>query len=247
MAARPRLRLAVVGDARDSRFDAALEEIHNRIVHLELAPGSVFTEGELAADLGMSKTPVREALQVLGFLGLVEAAPRRGYRVAPITIRHTRELFDLRELIEGEAAAEAARRPPDNGQLAELNRLAEARADPDDPASIGRFLDDNLSFHAGVAAASGNRRLERLVRQMLFEQERLFHLSLRLTNRTEEMVHEHHDLLAALIDGEPDRARSVAVEQVGAARRMVLDALLSSAAILEANVGELHEEDARGG
>lgn len=246
MASRPRLRLAVVG-APDSRFDAALEEIHHRIVHLDLPPGSIFTEGELALDLGMSKTPVREALHVLGFLGLVEAAPRSGYRVAAITIRHTRELFDLRELIEGEAAAEAARRPLDDGQIADLNRLAEARANPADRASIARFLDDNLSFHAGVAAASGNRRLERLVRQLLFEQERLFHLSLRLTNRSEEMVHEHHDLLEALIDGDPERAKSVAVEQIGSARRMVLDALLSSSAVLEANVGELPEEDTRDG
>lgn len=227
---------AADGARRRTLAEDAYDVIKDRIIRLDLPPGHAFSESELAASLGHSKTPVREALARLLREGLVEVMPRSGYRVAPITVADAQDLLRLRTLLETEAAGLAAARDVDADELHRLEALCRTSYDPDDHASISRFLQANTRFHSAVAHLSGNNRLAAVLTQVLEQLERLFHLGLTLRPRSAEIVHEHQELLDALQRRDPESARRAADIQGRAAETMVLDALLSSEAVLRANV-----------
>ncbi len=212
----------------ESLADTVYAEIRSRITRLEIAPGSSFTEAQLALQLGLSKTPVREALSRLRQEGFVHLAPGAGYRASDVTIKDTRELFALRVLLEGEAAALAAAQAVGLSDLRALEELCTSTYSPDDTGSVDRFLEANTQFHLMVGRASGNVRLTTILEVMLVQMERLFRIGLLLSSRADEIVHEHRDLLQAILAGDAEAARKVAVAQVRASQRMVIDALVSS-------------------
>jgi DNA-binding GntR family transcriptional regulator len=207
--------------------DRAYRAIKQDILVCALAPGADVTERELGARYGLGKAPLREALIRLTHEGLLQAIPRSGYRITPVTIQDVQDIFALRLLLEPAAARQAAGRI-DAALLRELNELCRAGYKPGDRASESRFLRANRQFHVAIADASGNRRLARLLGQLLEETERLFHLGLAVRDRTEEMKHEHEDLLAALVRGDGGAAEQAAIAQIDAARTMVMDGILSA-------------------
>lgn len=216
--------------------ERAYDAIKRRVVCLDIPPGAVFTESKMAAELNLGKTPVREALMRLQREGLVEVLARSGYRAAPVTLRDVKELMALRVLLECEAASQAAQATKDPHQLRSLDALCRVAYDPHERASISQFLRANTEFHVTIAEAAGNSRLARTLEQLLHELERIFHLGLALTSRTQEIVHEHEDLVAAIMCGDAASARKIALAQCQASQAMVLDALLSSPALLSANI-----------
>lgn len=222
--------------AGGTRAGEAYVEIKRRIIELEMPPGAPFTEGELASELGISKTPAREALARLQVAGLVEVVPRSGYRVTAVTVKSTRDLFGLRSLLEPEAAALAASGALDLSTLATLEALGTMTYRPEDRASVRSFLRANNAFHVSLARVGGNEQLARLLEQILEQLERPFYLGLTLSPRADEIVHEHTELLNAVKRGDADGARSVAAAQAAASQKMVIDALLSSDAVVSANV-----------
>jgi DNA-binding GntR family transcriptional regulator len=226
-----------VSKQRASLASVAYEEIRRRIIRLEIPPGEGFTEAELAQDLGLSKTPVREALAQLRLERLVEIDPRSGCRAAPVTLRDTMEVCALRSLLEGEAASLAAGRLSDVDQLLRLERLCSSSYSPGDPASVDAFLELNTEFHCTVAKAGGNERLAGLLADVLHQLERLLRIGLVYSSRAEQIVHEHEELLGAIMSGDADRARSVAVAGAGAAQKMILDGLLATPEVLSASIG----------
>lgn len=227
------------GEVLPTRTHEAYTVIKRRIIELKLPPGASFTEGALAEQLGLSKTPVREALARLRQERLVDAAPRSGYFVTPVTMKHARDLFQLRALLEGEAAALAAERGADLDTLVELEELCIASYDPTDESSITRFLQANNRFHVTLASLGGNDELAALLEQVLEQLERLFHLGLALSSRSEEMVHEHRELLDAVKLGDRDAARRAASAQTGSSQLMVLNAMLTSETLLSTNIVSL--------
>jgi DNA-binding GntR family transcriptional regulator len=108
-----------------SRTALARETIRDRILRLEMPPGTVFSEGDLVTALGMGKTPVREALNLLTHESLVAVAPHSGYLVMPVTLRDIRELLELRLTVETLAARLAAGRRDAQG-LRGLDEAARA-------------------------------------------------------------------------------------------------------------------------
>jgi DNA-binding GntR family transcriptional regulator len=219
-----------------NRTDEAYQVIKRQIIELQLAPGASFTEGELAVALDLSKTPVREALVRLRQERLVDAVARSGYRVAEVTVKHARDLLQLRTLLEVEAAGTAAERGADVELLRELQQLARESYDSTDRNSIARFMRQNTRFHVLLAQLGGNDALATMLEQVMEQLERLFHLGLALRSRGDEIVHEHGELLKAIKAGDADSARRIAAEQTSASQLMVLNALLSSEAILSANI-----------
>ena len=216
--------------------DRAYATIKSQLIYLDLPPGTMFTEASLARELGISKTPVREALARVRREGLVEASARSGYRVTPVTVKDARNLFALRILLEGEAAALAAQHMEDPKHLGVLDRLQKASYNPKDVDSIKTYMRRNTEFHMTVARASGNEHLAAVLEQILDQMERLFHIGLALTNRADEIIHEHTDLVKAIVSGDEKTAREVAVTQIRNSQRMVLDALLASPRLLSTNV-----------
>jgi len=205
----------------------AYEALKQDILTCTLRPGTQIYEGELAARYGTSKTPVREALNLLGQEGLVEVLPRRGYLVAPVTLRDVQEVFQLRLVLETAAAELAAEHITEEG-LRQLNALVAVRYTYGDRASYARFLRANREFHVAVAQASGNGRLAAFVGKLLEDMERILHLGLDLRDSADEMAAEHAELVDALLRGDSALARRVVTDQLQTSRKRVLEALVGS-------------------
>ncbi|MDQ1438101.1 MAG: hypothetical protein QOK43_1730 [Acidimicrobiaceae bacterium] len=226
----------VVELAAPNRAADAYNIIKRRIIEMEMAPGAPFTEHKLAASLDLSKTPVREALVRLRQEGLVEATARSGYRVTPVTFKDARSLFQLRSLLEVEAAGMAAERGSDLDALLELEQLGRESYDASDRESVLRFIQHNTRFHVTLARLGGNRFLANVLEQVLEQLERLMLLGLGLRARGDEIVHEHQELLQAIKGGDADEARRVASSQATSSQLMMLEALLSSEPLLSTNL-----------
>ncbi len=222
-------------DGRVSLSDQTYTRLRKSILELDVAPGSSLTESELAADLGVSKAPVREALARLRREGLVESIARSGYQVRPVTVKDARDLFGLRSLLEVEAAGLAASAGGVIDHLRELDELAQAAYDPTDRSSIIQFLSANRDLHVGIARFAGNQRITHALEQVLDQLLRYFHLALPHA-KAEVMVHEHRDLLSAILSGNQIAAREIALAQARSSQAMVIDALLSSDAVLSTNL-----------
>jgi DNA-binding GntR family transcriptional regulator len=152
----------------ESKKQETYRKLRRAIINGELRPGDVITEGKVASRFGFSKAPVREALGWLAFEGLLQPLPRFGYLVTSLTIRDVQEAYHLRELLEAEAVRLAADRiTPEQVALLDAN-LAQQ------DSTYG--LAENRQFHLTIARASGNRRLERLIEQLLDDMERILTL-----------------------------------------------------------------------
>lgn len=162
------------GPAGGSLTDQVYATLKRRILRREWGPGTLPSESRLARWHGVSKTPAREALRRLHQEGLVELLPYGGYLVGRLTVEQTRDLIEARRVIEGEAADLAAGRagPKD---LAALSALAEERFVAGDGGSFTRFAATNRSFHVGVAEATQNRLLAKVVGDLLDRMQQAMH------------------------------------------------------------------------
>lgn len=215
--------------------ESAYSELKRRIIRCELEPGQRITEAQLAGETGIGKTPIREALTRLTQEGLVSSIRGHGYEVTPITLGDLQDLFAYRIILEGQAAQLAAGHVQ-AVDLKRLDELCQAHYHIGDTESEENYMRANFAFHVLVAEASGNRRLATAVRQVLEESERLLYLSNILKNRTEEVTSEHKGLVEALLAGDGEAARKMAVQHIGASERLVLDALLKSPSLLNINI-----------
>jgi DNA-binding GntR family transcriptional regulator len=229
---------AHAGETGGSLADEAYARIRRRIVGCDLAPGEQVTEGQLVETHGIGKTPVREALQRLAQEGLVQPIRRHGYRVAPITLRDVRDLFGLRLIIEP-AAAELAVGRLDVDHLRDIQARYAAclLVDPTGAFPL------NTAFHLASAQHSGNARLARTMAQLLSDSERLYNLGFRFRSPEFQFAHWHEELIEAFASGDPRRARDCAAAQVVDAQRMVVEALLHSPTLLDADVTLAGAED----
>lgn len=211
--------------------DRAYERIRHDIICCIIAPGAEISEAQLCAHYRLGKAPVRMALHRLAHEGLVRAIPRRGHMVSPVTLKDIQDIFELRQMLEPQAARMAAGRV----NAPQLKLLAEACRggyQPGDAKSIDRFLEANKAFHTAIAEATGNTRLAHAIAQLLDGMTRLLHLGLGLRNRSQELEQEHGALVKALVRGDGDTAQRICRDQIEAARNMVLSAVLTSKSIM---------------
>ncbi len=177
-------------------------ELRDAIVHSRLAPGHYLSEPQLTEDLGVSRTPIRSALQALIQDGLVRTSPGRGAVVSDVTAQDIRDLFELRIGIEGVAARLAAERASD----AAVARLrATILPDPQDVGEKKLQAMGN-SFHSVVAEISGNERLRDLLLLMEPQLERCRAISYAVPGRGQEAQLEHFEVLSAIEKRDADQA-----------------------------------------
>jgi DNA-binding GntR family transcriptional regulator len=153
-----------VGDpTRAAHTRLAYEAVRERIASGAVTPGEWLREHAVAASLGLSRTPVREALRLLAAEGVVELVHNRGARVVDWTPEDIDEAYRLRALVEGYGAGLAARRadPQSVAELRALQDRYERTLVEDGPG--GALAQCNDDFHAAVVAASGSARLSALL------------------------------------------------------------------------------------
>ncbi|HYM68380.1 MAG TPA: GntR family transcriptional regulator [bacterium] len=225
--------------------ETAYALIKRSIIRCELEPGGPVSEEQLASLYGVGRAAVRAALKRLYQEQFVEHVSRQRYVVAPITLKHVQELFDVRLLLEPAAARRAANHV-DGEHLRRLNKLCQARYRVGDRTSAEAFLRANTEFHTIVARSSGNRALADMIVGLLEKVERIHHMGHLLRDRNEEASHEHHDLIEALVAGDCERAERIMTEQITAARTFVLESMLSSPSVQLVNVAAGRDESLAG-
>lgn len=187
-----------------------------------LAPGTRIKQEALAAELGVSREPVRQALLLLEREGLVRATPRRGAIVAPLDRQAIRDLYELREAVEGLVAAKvAARRDFDPTPLRDIVERGRAAARG---GSLAHLIDLDLDFHMALYEASGNRVMTEVMRGQWSHVRRLMAMTLGGAGYRVQAWDEHAALVEAIAARKPARARAIAVEHARAARRHLLAA-----------------------
>jgi GntR family transcriptional regulator, rspAB operon transcriptional repressor len=202
----------------------AYNELRARIIGCEVLPGTPLTEKQVVEQLGIGKTPVREAMRRLVQDGLLRVAPRSGYRVTPITLDDVDEAFEVRSILEV-AAAEGAAGRLDASTLGRLETLSRIGYDAGDAESVRDFLRLNREFHHTIALATGNGRLAAMVGALLDESQRCIHLGILTHPRSHAAQVEHTALLDAIRLGDRDAARREVLAQLAASREMVREDL----------------------
>lgn len=194
------------GSSKDTLTDRAYRQIEEMIVTLQLAPGQVLSEVELTEDLGIGRTPVREALQRLASEGLVQVLPRRGILVSDINLSRQLLLLELRREVERLCAGKAAKRasPEERESFAELARGLYQSADARDATAFMRLdRDFNQALLRGCHnefAESAMRRMQGLTRRFWFQH-------WREALDLERCARLHGDVAAAIADGDETGAR----------------------------------------
>lgn len=199
--------------ARVSLREQALDAIRASIVLGEIEPGVVYSAPSLAAQLGVSATPVREAMLDLVNEGVVEAVRNKGFRVIELDDKDLDEIFQLRLLLEVPAVREVAGR---------LGAKAQARLDADiatmelaaTQRDLRRYLAADRSFHLTLLSEVGNRRLVRIV-DRLREHTRLYGLQgLMDAEQLIQATAEHRQLLEAVVSGRAAEAGRLMADHV---------------------------------
>ncbi|MFC3125581.1 GntR family transcriptional regulator [Pseudoroseomonas globiformis] len=208
-----RHRAAAFVEPADRRTPTAADQAHARLKALildnHLPPGTQRLEGELALQLGLSRTPVREALVRLEQEGLIAITPRHGMRVLPIAAADMREIYDVLTSLEPMAAELLARRPePAVG----LERLERACADMEKALAAGErpaWAAADEAFHLGLADLCGNRRLAGMVMQVWEQSHRARLFTLNQRPLPARSTAEHRRVLGAIAAGDAEKAREL--------------------------------------
>lgn len=187
-------------------------DVRQAIISGELKPGDIIREPDLGRQYGTSRTPVREALSLLAFQGLLTALPRIGYQISSITMRDVQEAHHLRKLLEVEAIRLASESITDQ-ELDELQKVMSSR-------TAAEALANNHAFHAIIARASRSERLARLIEQLLDDMDRMQALDPHIA--TPSGPYEHAAMVAALRRHDADAAQAAMAQHVDGARQRIL-------------------------
>ena len=175
----------------------AYQELKRIILEGRVAPGEKLNEGDLAKALGISRTPVREAINRLEKEGLVEIFPQRGAFVVQFSEKDIFELFLIRENLEGLAARLVAERITETSLL-RLESCIRGFKEPFSEKDIQRYAREDFKFHQGIVTLSDARRLIQLV-SSLHDHIRIFRLTTRgVSDRMKSSLAEHRSIIEAL-------------------------------------------------
>jgi DNA-binding GntR family transcriptional regulator len=203
--ATPVMALVESADSARSQSEAAYLRIRERIVSLDMPPGSVVNEGRLREELKIGRTPIREALQRLARENLVRSVPHRGTFVTDVNITDLARITEVRVVLEAHAARLAANRlsASDRACFAELLQVLEHGRPKVDQREL-MLLDQQI--HRQIYIAARNPFLEATLERYFNLSLRLWYLVLDRDVSLREALEEHAELLRAILSGDADRA-----------------------------------------
>jgi len=198
--------------------------LKHRILTCSMPPGERIVEKTLCAEMNVSRTPLREALNRLVLEGLVSLVPYRGYAVAPLTVDSFRDLCELRRIVEsGTAALSAERATPDD--IARLTAAAELRYVPGDRQTYEAYLRANSTFHLALVKCTRNPQLEAIVMSALDKHQRPLYLGLDVGVDGAAATAEHLQVIDAVRAHDRQRAHDLMVHHIAHAEERIIAAL----------------------
>jgi len=205
--------------------DKVTQILREAILDGVLAPSTWLRETELAKEMSVSRTPVREALRRLSVEGLVNIRAHQGAMVARMTMEDVLKVYVVRESLEGLAARLAAKhrsqRHLDNlgGLLARMRRAAEEQEYPE-------LAQLNLAFHRTIREASANEYVDRFLTQVEYAVRRFGRTTFEVPGRAQEAVEEHARILECIAARDAEIAERLAREHMRRARQLRIQMLI---------------------
>ncbi|MDR8072784.1 GntR family transcriptional regulator [Burkholderia cenocepacia] len=202
----------------DSTADAVAASLRDMIINGELAAGERLVERDLAERFGISRIPMREAIQRLEREGLLDIFRNRGAVVRMLSASDVQEIYDLRVLLEGDAIYRSVKRLDDE-TLARAELVHRLLGDATVPRRQGEL---NREFHALLYSCCGNARQLKSIAELRGQVERYERLQATLLADTSSFQVEHDDILKACLERDARGARAMIVAHLDSARRIVL-------------------------
>ncbi|MEM1265630.1 MAG: GntR family transcriptional regulator [Pseudomonadota bacterium] len=193
--------------AKSTRVEDAYARLKDEIRTNRLPPGFQAPEPEIAIKLGMSRTPVREALIRLEAEGLVELVPRRGARVLPIRPADMREIYEILTALEPDAAARLAEGMPSPDAFVPLDEATSDMERALEAQDLDAWAEADDRFHRTLLALQGNRRLASVVTALYDQAHRVRIVTMRMRGLPKQSTAEHREIVSHLQAGEPEAAR----------------------------------------
>ncbi|SOD72603.1 GntR family transcriptional regulator [Jatrophihabitans sp. GAS493] len=210
----------------ESLSDRIVQQLRNKIITGELAPGARLRERELADELGVSRIPLREAMQQLESDGFIQSAIRRGAIVTELTLRDVEELFNVRLCVEVYATRLAAQRVADGASVSELQAAMRQSERAVATGNVNSIAESNAELHEEIVHLADNSLLTTMMRSVSGRDRWIF----RMTNsvsRPAAACQEHVELCDAIYAGNPDFAAAISYSHIERGRKPTIDVLRS--------------------
>ena len=197
------------------------EELKMQILKGSIIPGTRMMEVELAEEMGVSRTPIREAIRKLEKEGLVTIEPRRGAYASMISTEDMVEILEVRQDLEGLAAYFAANRMTDE-QMAELKEVSNNYNEAVKRGKMEDMIKYDTRFHHIIVESGRNKILVQMIEQLQELVLRFRYIYYDNFRRAENMPDEHEAIVAAISEGNADKARAAADIHIDRLKELVM-------------------------
>jgi len=200
------------------------ESLRDAIVNQALKPGERLMETELADEMGVSRTPVREAIRKLELEGYVVMIPRKGAYVAGLSIKDINEVFEIRGALEALAAGLAASRATEE-EIEEMELNLALEANHFESSDLLKTIEEDTKFHELIYKASRNNRLLGMIKELREQVQRFRTTTLAVPGRLKFALDEHRKIVEAIAARDVGRAQRAAREHIESAENALLEVI----------------------
>ncbi len=204
--------------------ELVFESLREAIIQGQLKPGARLMEMQLASELGVSRTPIRESIRKLELEGFVVMVPRKGAYVAGITDKDITAVFEVRAALEALAAGLACERITGE-ELEELERSVVHISELTEKTDLEALVQEDAVFHEILYRASRNKRLTQILTNLQEQIQRFRHTTLSRPGRTYQALEEHKQLVDAISERNIELAQKLAWDHIENAENSLLSSL----------------------
>lgn len=204
--------------------ELVLEALREAIFNGVLQPRERLMEIQLAEELGVSRTPVREALRKLELEGFIVMVPRKGAYVADLSLKDIEDVFEIRIALEGLAASLSAERITDE-ELELMERLLAEKAEAINSLNMEKLVEVDTQFHETIYHASRNERLSSIISNLREQIQRYRTTSLAYPGRMQRSLEEHRSIVEAIQARDPVLAKQLVQDHIENAENTLLETL----------------------
>ncbi|MHB8172417.1 MAG: GntR family transcriptional regulator [Thermincolia bacterium] len=204
--------------------EIVFESLREAIINGNLKPGERMMEIQLAEEMGVSRTPVREAIRKLELEGFVVMVPRKGAYVASISIKDIADVFEIRAALESLAAGLAAERITED-ELESMERSLVRVAEATEANDLESLINMDTDFHEILYKASRNERLVQIISNLREQIQRFRTTSLAHPGRMKVALEEHKQIVEAISQRDVEAARNLAREHIENAENSMLESI----------------------
>lgn len=204
--------------------DVVFNNLRDAITKGELKPGERLLEKQLSEKIGVSRTPIREALRRLETEGFVEMIPRKGAMVAVISRKSIEDVLEIRAVLEALAARLACRNVT-NEALTRLDVAREAFEEASRATDIETMSEADIAFHELIFSLSGNPKLVHLINNLSGQIQRFRVVYLKDKSYTNSIISEHIEIIEALTRKDENLAAEIAARHIENQKKAVINAI----------------------